>query len=646
MGRGQLLVFVLAFAPKVFAYTQSVTDSQARLEKLASEAQEAQRARDYRRAAGCFEEILKLEPGFPEMRANLGLMHHLLGEYPDAIQDFKTALKQKPNLFAPNLFLGLDLIQTNQPGQAVPFLLRAQRLDPHNLEAVKALAQAHFTLRNYDAAAEWHQRATELDPLNADAWYGLGVSHLRLQEMAVTRLGQAGLSSPYFQLLLAQSLEQQGRLDDAIGTYKKVLASKIDIPCVRTHLGYARVLTGDAKTAEGEFNTDLLAGNPCQAARLGLARAKFQQDEFEEGLADVSRAWNADSRFVEENAGQLWRGIDSQTADTLKSRLGGLNEKGAEAGISDFLLASMEGHQRKPPSHVAAPTVTLAGDTSLAEDTAEQLWAKGHYTLCARKLSADVDKLSTGDLLLLAQCSYYSGAYATVSMASNRVLRARGQDQRALYWLVKAEEKLAVDSLIQAGLAAPQSPRVHLLLGDLYRDMRNYKDAEGEYRKALQLKPDSAAAHFGLAVTYYRDVRFDKAATEAQEVLNLTPRDPDASFIMAETLVSERQYAEAMTYLEAALKGEPASIPRVHALLSKVYAAQGKNEQAVNELKQALTDDRDGSLHFQLSRLYWKLGDRKAAEAAMQKSEAIRKANAQVDRERIETAQRLHSSAP
>jgi tetratricopeptide (TPR) repeat protein len=176
--------------------------------------------------------------------------------------------------------------------------------------------------------------------------------------------------------------------------------------------------------------------------------------------------------------------------------------------------------------------------------------------------------------------------------------------------------------------------------------MRNYKDAEGEYRKALQLKPDSAAAHFGLAVTYYRDVRFDKAATEAQEVLNLTPRDPDASFIMAETLVSERQYAEAMTYLEAALKGEPASIPRVHALLSKVYAAQGKNEQAVNELKQALTDDRDGSLHFQLSRLYWKLGDRKAAEAAMQKSEAIRKANAQVDRERIETAQRLHSSAP
>ena len=170
--------------------------------------------------------------------------------------------------------------------------------------------------------------------------------------------------------------------------------------------------------------------------------------------------------------------------------------------------------------------------------------------------------------------------------------------------------------------------------------MRNYKEAETEYRKVLQLKPDSVAAHFGLAATYYRAVRFDEAASEAQKVLDLNPGDPDASFLVAEILVYKQQYAEAIPHLNAARRGQPDTLPRVHALLSKVYAAQGQNEQAVKELKQALTDDRDGSLHFQLSRLYSKLGDDNAAKAAMQKSEAIRKARAEREKERIETVQR------
>ena len=407
LGRGlgacQLVVLVLLLVPRVNLNAQSITGSQSSLERLALEAQDAQRARDYRRAAKCYEEILKLEPGLPEMRASLGLMHHLLGEYPEAIQDFKAAIKLKPDLFTPNLFLGLDLIQTNQRGQAIPFLQRAHRLDAQNMEAVKALAQAYFALRKYEMAAEWYQRATELDPLNADAWYGLGVSHLRLQEMAVTLLGKEGLNSPYFRLLLAQSLEQQGSLNDAVGTYKKVLASKIDLPCVHTYLGYALVMRGDARPAEEEFDTDLHADNPCQAARLGLARVKFQQSDFEGGLADVTQAYNADPRFVEENSGQLWWGIESQTAEAWKSRLAELKQKGAEGRIADFLLAVMEGLRPKPVSEVAAPTVIPGGDTLLPEDTARQLWAKGHYTLCRQKLSRNMGKLSTGDLLLLAQ---------------------------------------------------------------------------------------------------------------------------------------------------------------------------------------------------------------------------------------------------
>jgi tetratricopeptide (TPR) repeat protein len=639
VGTAHLLIFVLTFAPTALSCAPS-TELESKLEMLAAEAREAQSARDYGRAAKCYEEILKLGPALPEMHSNLGLMHHLLGKYPEAIHDFEEALRQKPDLFVANLFLGLDLAHTNQHQQAIPFLLRAYHVNPSSVDTCTALAQTYLALNDYDQSVEWYQRVTELDPQNVDAWYGLGVSHLRLQEMAVSRFGKAGLNSPYFQLLLAQSLEQHGNLNDAVGAYKKVLASKIDSACVHSYLGYALALKGDLEAAENEFTADLGSGGSCQAAHLGLARVDFERGDFEEGLANVRRAWNADHRFVEENAEQLWRGVDPPAAETWKRKFAELQQKGAEAEMAGFLITSMEGLWQ--PSDLSPSTQNTTEEKSSfpANDSAARLWSEGHYTRCAQKLKAATEKLSTSDLQLLAQCSYYSGDYSTVSIVTGRILKSVGQDPRALFWQVKAEEKLAVRALIQAGMAAPQSPRVHLLLGDLYRDAHNYTEAETEYQKVLQLKPESVAAHFGLAATYYLAVRFDEAALEAQKVLDLKPGDPDASFLLAETLVSKRQYAEATPYLNAALRGQPNTLPRVHALRSKVYAAQGQNLLAVNELKQALTDDPDGSLHFQLSQLYSKLGDTQAAEAAMQKSETIRKAKAERDQEKLESVER------
>jgi len=252
----------------LYLHAQSSTDAQSRLEMLATEAQKAQNDHDYRTAAKCYEEILTLRPRLPEALVDLGLMHHLLGEHAKAIHDFEAALRQKPDLFVPNLFLGLELSAVNQQEQAIPFFLRAHSVNPRNMEVLKALAKTYLAIKEYDKAVEWYKRAAGVDPQDSDAWYGLGVGYLRLEEMTVSRFGKAGLYSPYFRLLLAQSLEQQGHLNDAVGTYRKLLSSKIDIPCVHTYLGHALVLEGDLKAAEEEFNTDLGSGGYCQAARL------------------------------------------------------------------------------------------------------------------------------------------------------------------------------------------------------------------------------------------------------------------------------------------------------------------------------------------------------------------------------------------
>jgi Flp pilus assembly protein TadD len=69
----------------------------------------------------------------------------------------------------------------------------------------------------------------------------------------------------------------------------------------------------------------------------------------------------------------------------------------------------------------------------------------------------------------------------------------------------------------------------------------------------------------------------------------------------------------------------------VHVLLGKVYAETGRSQEAIAELKLALADDKDGRTHYELGRLYLKIGDPDSAKRAFEVSERIRQ-------ERITTA--------
>ena len=58
--------------------SQSESNSDSKLEYLIAQAQQAQNRGDYRSAIVSYQEALKLQPHFAEIRTNLGLMYHLL----------------------------------------------------------------------------------------------------------------------------------------------------------------------------------------------------------------------------------------------------------------------------------------------------------------------------------------------------------------------------------------------------------------------------------------------------------------------------------------------------------------------------------------------------------------------------------------
>jgi tetratricopeptide (TPR) repeat protein len=93
---------------------------------------------------------------------------------------------------------------------------------------------------------------------------------------------------------------------------------------------------------------------------------------------------------------------------------------------------------------------------------------------------------------------------------------------------------------------------------------------------------------------------------------------------MGEILCARSDFAGAEGYLKKSLNTKPEYVPHVHALLGKVYARTGRTEQAIAELKLALTDDKDGTVHYQIARLYLKVGDPDSAKQAFEVSRRIR----------------------
>jgi predicted Zn-dependent protease len=228
-------------------------------------------------------------------------------------------------------------------------------------------------------------------------------------------------------------------------------------------------------------------------------------------------------------------------------------------------------------------------------------------------------------LLILAPCAFYASDYRTASLAARRLATNSTTRQAGLYWESRAGQQLAVAALTRAGQIDANSPGMHVLLGDVYRQKRKWGDAELEFGKALALAPENRSARLGLAAALLDDGDSVGALAADKDLLLKNPDDPEANLLAGEILVQQHEFADAEGYLNKVRGIQPESLPHLHALLGEVYANTDRIPEAMSELKLGLANDEDGRLHFQLGRLYQKTGDKKSAAEAFQASQQLRK---------------------
>jgi tetratricopeptide (TPR) repeat protein len=182
---------------------------------------------------------------------------------------------------------------------------------------------------------------------------------------------------------------------------------------------------------------------------------------------------------------------------------------------------------------------------------------------------------------------------------------------------------------------APESWQTAVFLGDVARQHGDLTTAITQYKKGAEQEPNNAAPQLGLGTSYWEMGDFETAATYLRRTLSLNPHAQEALFELANIAVRGHRDKEAIPLLKHYLEGQP-DAPAARADLGRAYSHLGQYKEAAAELAKAAISDERGDIHYELSVALNKVGRTAEAEAALEQSKALRKA--QLERER-----RLHS---
>jgi tetratricopeptide (TPR) repeat protein len=396
---------------------------------------------------------------------------------------------------------------------------------------------------------------------------------------------------------------------------------------------------GDAQAAGLAFSTERRNHPECTLALLGLARLGIDSAANEDALRLLDDTWSRDRGFFTANAPVLFEGVSDERAASFMSvvaeqRSSGKLESELEGALSrarqDTLTSSVFSGGRTADAAMQDARNAHTLPAASSHETAGNDYSAGRYGVCADRLRDRLGSASVETLEMLTACSFFTGAYDLSSDAGYALRALPSQPTVAtLYWSIKAHEKLAFASLASFQELEPNSARSHILLGDIYRQREQYGDAQKAYREALELSPNDSAALLGLGSAYLLEAKVDQAIATAQKAVEQSPSDPEVNLLMGEALVAQHKFPDAKPFLLKSLNAKPQMLPHVHAMLGEVYAPSGETQAAIHEMKMGLASDEDGSLHYQLARLYIKAGDKPDADAAFAQVKALQQQRSQ-----------------
>lgn len=137
-------------------------------------------ARNYDKAVFGFQEVVKADPQNSMAHYYLGKSYQALKKDDDAIPAFKEALRIKGDYPEANFSLGTIYYNRKSYETALPYFDQAAKTNYKSAEMLMALGETQRMLKQYDRAIVQYGKVIGFEPNNANAYYGLGLTYIGL----------------------------------------------------------------------------------------------------------------------------------------------------------------------------------------------------------------------------------------------------------------------------------------------------------------------------------------------------------------------------------------------------------------------------------------------------------------------------------
>jgi serine/threonine protein kinase/TolB-like protein len=149
----------------------------------------------------------------------------------------------------------------------------------------------------------------------------------------------------------------------------------------------------------------------------------------------------------------------------------------------------------------------------------------------------------------------------------------------------KQAELLADEAARKAVELDDSLPEAHAARAFALANLWRWSEAEPEFRRALELNPNNAAAHYFYAISYLSpENRNDQGLEQYRIALSLDPLSSIVSTNYAVMLMQARRYPDSLAQFQKVLARDPNFAP-AHYKLSHLYATTGRFPEAVSELR-------------------------------------------------------------
>jgi tetratricopeptide (TPR) repeat protein len=228
--------------------------------------------------------------------------------------------------------------------------------------------------------------------------------------------------------------------------------------------------------------------------------------------------------------------------------------------------------------------------------------------------------------LILARAELAQGKFQQALERLQKVLASDPKNIDALYYMSLTARELSRREYERLFAIAPDSDRVHQLLGESALAAENKSEAEEEFQKALKANPRSIEVSTELAELKRSQSKFDEAIDFYTQAKQIGPLNYEIAYGLGACYTYKQQYSQAIDWLRKAVALAPDSAA-AHFALGNALFQHGDYEAAIPELNSSLRlEPRMKQAYFLLGRADSKLGRQEEARAALRKLDELNRA--------------------